>query len=187
MFLPEMDPRPGLSTKDPAMKLADWVIDLALIALVLVQLRGRRLTFRSQLLPVALVVWAAAQYLRGIPTAGNDLLLIVPAALVGLGLGLSAGLLTLVYRNPTGEIIARATVIAAVLWILGVGFRLVFQLYATHGGGVEIGRFSAEHRIDLTAWTPAILLMALCEVLARTGVVAWRGRLLSRAHPSAAL
>ncbi|MGW1272098.1 hypothetical protein [Streptomyces sp. NPDC002491] len=163
------------------MSFTDWVIDLALIGLVVVQLRGRPLTVRSLLLPVVLVSWAGATYLRDIPTGGNDLLLIVPAALVGLALGTGAGTLTKVHRGAGGAIIARATIAAAVLWVLGMGCRLAFQLFATHGGGEALGRFSASHRISVDAWAPALILMAFAEVLARTGIVWWRGQAVRRA------
>ncbi|MFE2715279.1 hypothetical protein ACFXKI_25680 [Streptomyces mirabilis] len=164
------------------MSFTDWAIDLALIGLVVVQLRGRRLTTRMLLLPVVLVGWAGMQYLHDIPTAGNDLVLIVPAALVGLALGTGAGVLTTVHRDAEGDVIVRATITAAALWVLGVGFRLAFQLYATHGGGEAIGRFSVRHHIDITAWTPAILLMAFAEVLARTAFV-WRRGQAARRNP----
>ena len=162
------------------MTFTDWLIDLALVAVVVLQLRGRRLTTKTLLLPVALVCWAGARYLRDVPTAGNDLVLIVTAALIGLALGVGAGVLTRVYRGAGGEVMARATIAAAALWVLGVGFRLAFQLYATHGGGRSIGRFSMSHGIDLTAWTSAILLMAFAEVLARTAIVGWRGQVARR-------
>ncbi|MFF3379492.1 hypothetical protein ACFYXF_41870 [Streptomyces sp. NPDC002680] len=162
------------------MTFTDWAIDLALIGLVVLQLRGRRLTTRMLVLPLVLVCWAGSQYLHAVPTAGNDLLLIVPATLIGLALGVGAGVLTRVDRTPDGEVIVRATVAAAVLWVLGVGFRLAFQLYATHGGGESIGRFSMRHDIDVAAWVPAILLMAFAEVLARTAIVGWRGQVARR-------
>ncbi len=162
------------------MSITDWIIDLALIGLVVLQLRGRRLSTRMMLLPLVLVTWAGTQYLHGIPTAGNDLGLSVPAALVGLTLGTGAGVLTRVYGDADGEVIIRATIAAAVLWVLGVGFRLAFQLYATHSGGEAIGRFSMRHHIDIAAWTPAILLMAFAEVLSRTAIVWWRGEVARR-------
>ncbi|RAG80561.1 hypothetical protein DN069_37550 [Streptacidiphilus pinicola] len=166
------------------MSLTDWLIDIALIGLVVLQVRGRRLTLRTLLLPVALVAWAGAQYLRTIPTGGNDLELIVPVALLGLALGIGAGVLSRVHRTTDGAVIVRATIAAAVLWVVGVGCRLAFQVYATHGGGASIGRFSVEHHLDPSAWTAAILLMAFGEVIARTAVVGWRG-LSARRQPTA--
>ena len=162
------------------MSLTDWLIDLLLIGLVVLQLRGRRLTLRGLLLPVVLVAWAAVQYFRGIPTAGNDLILVIAAAAAGVALGAGAGALTRVYRRDDGSVFARATIAAAVLWVLGVGFRMAFQIYATNGGGVHIAHFSIAHRLTIEAWPTAILLMALGEVLTRTAVVWWRGQAVTR-------
>ncbi|HEY1444881.1 MAG TPA: hypothetical protein VGF51_08270, partial [Acidimicrobiales bacterium] len=62
----------------------------------------------------------------------------------------------------------------------GTGGRLAFQVWATHGGGPSIAHFSAGHGItSTTAWTAALILMALSEVVVRTGVLAWRSGLLS--------
>ncbi|MGW5425278.1 hypothetical protein [Streptomyces sp. NPDC003943] len=158
------------------MSTKDWLIDIALVGVVLLQLRGRRLTVKALLLPLGLVAWAATTYLRAIPTSGNDLVLIIGTTLIGLALGAGAGVLTRVYRDDAGRVFARATAMAAVLWVVGCGFRMAFQLFATNGGGQAIGRFSAAHHLDPTAWAPAILLMAVAEVLARSGIMAWRGR-----------
>lgn len=165
------------------MTFGDWLLDIALIGIVVLQLRGMPLTARTLLLPVVLVVWAATNYLHGVPTAGDDLLLVVPAALVGLGLGVGVGILTRVYRNADGVVFARATVWAAALWVLGMGVRLVFQIYVTHGGGESVGRFSIAHHLDAQAWVTALVLMAFGQVLARTVVVWLRGENVRRAVP----
>jgi hypothetical protein len=47
------------------MSLTDYVLDIALIPVALVQIRGRRLTARSLLLSVGIVAWAAANYCEG--------------------------------------------------------------------------------------------------------------------------
>jgi len=148
------------------MTTTDYVLDIALIAIVLLQIRGRRLTPRSQLIPLAIVAWAA----------GNDLLLVIGCAAVGTVLGTLCAVFTSVRPDTQGFPVAKAGVVAAVLWILGVGARFAFQLYATHGGQAAIARFSLAHDITSSeAWTAALVLMALCEVVARVGILAWRG------------
>ena len=157
------------------MTLTDYVIDLALIGIVVLQIRGRRLTTRTLLLPVVLVAWAARNYLHSIPTAGNDLILIAVCTGVGLTLGAAAGWFTRVSPGPDGSPIAKAGAVAAVLWVLGVGFRFAFQEYATHGGERTIAHFSAAHAITTgQAWVAALVLMAIGEALARTAVLAAR-------------
>lgn len=194
----EIHPRTNLRVDDAAgdpsntvpMTITDWIIDLALISVVLIQIRGRRLTLRSTLLPVALCVWAAILYLHGVPTAGNDLALVAGAAALGVMLGTLTGVATEVTVGAGGYPFVKAGAVAAVLWVAGVGARLAFELYATHGGAGAIARFSATHSItSAEAWVAALLLMAFGEVLARTAVVTYRahraapGRLLDRASP----
>ena len=103
------------------MSTSDYIIDITLIALVLVQIRSRRLTVKALLLPLGLVSYVAYEYLRGVPTAHNDLFLVVGAAVVGATLGGLAGRFTSVTRAADGTVWAKAGVAAAVLWILGTG------------------------------------------------------------------
>jgi hypothetical protein len=167
------------------MSLSDYAIDIALVAVVLLQIRGRRLTTRSLLLPVILVSWAAVNYLHGIPTAGNDLLLVVATASIGATLGILCALFTTLRPGPDGIPYAKAGLVAAALWVVGSGTRLAFQVYASHGGASAIGRFSAAHNITSgESWVAALVLMAMGEALARTGVLALRARAVSAAGPS---
>jgi hypothetical protein len=162
------------------MTTSDYIIDIALIALVILQVRGRRLTTRNLLLPVGLVIWVAATYLHGVPTAGNDLPLVAMGAGAGTALGVGCGLFTRVRSGPSG-IVAKAGVAAAVLWVVGVGTRFAFQLYATHGGGSAIAHFSTQHDItSAQAWVAALILMAMGEALARTAVIAYRAYALKQ-------
>jgi hypothetical protein len=59
--------------------------------------------------------------------------------------------------------------------VVGVGSRLAFQLYATHGGAPSIARFSAAHHITSgEAWVATLIVMALTEVVGRSAVLAAR-------------
>lgn len=163
------------------MTFTDYAIDLGLIGLVVLQLRGRRLTVMSLLLPFALIAWAANSYLTTVPTTGDDLVLIGAGTLAGLTLGLLAGWFTRVRSDGKGNIISKATAWAAAFWVLGVGARLAFSEYATHGGGRSLVHFSASHDITtMAAWTAALIFMAFAEVLARTAIIATRGYALHR-------
>ena len=167
------------------MTISDYLIDITLISLVLIQIRARRLTVKALLLPLGLVAYVAFEYLRGVPTAHNDLFLIVGAAVVGATLGGLAGRFTSVTKAADGSVWAKAGLAAAALWILGTGGRLAFQLYASHGGGPAIAHFSATHGItSVTAWTAMLILMALSEATTRTAVLGWR---FSRLHEGSPL
>jgi hypothetical protein len=161
------------------MTFTDYLIDISVIAIVLVQVKSRRLTVKALLLPIGIVAYVAFNFLKGIPTAQNDLFLVIGAVAIGATLGGLAGKFTTVTRRADG-VFAKAGLAAAALWILGTGGRLAFQVWATHGGGPAIAHFSATHGItSATAWTDALILMALSEVVVRTAVLAWRSGLLS--------
>src|SRR6202044_372579 len=76
---------------------------------------------------------------------------------------------------------AKAGLLAAGLWILGTGGRLAFQVYASHGGGAAVEHFSTSHAITtVSAWTDALILMALCEAVIRTAIIGWRAAAVRR-------
>jgi uncharacterized membrane-anchored protein YitT (DUF2179 family) len=164
------------------MTISDWLIDVALLLVVFRQLREERLTLRTVLLPLALITWAGTTYLHHIPTAGNDPLLIGLFAGIGIAFGLAGGLITRV-RFADGHIRVKATLGAAALWVVSMGFRLGFAVWTSRtSGGAHIARFSAEHDItSAQAWVAALVLMAFGEVVVRLGVIVVRG-LRIRAH-----
>lgn len=158
------------------MSLEDYALNVLLVAIVIRQIRGKRLTAIGLLWPVGLVVAAGVKYLHAIPTAGNDLPLAISGALIGAALGCLCGLFTRIHRLPDDSLLAKATGLAALLWTLGVGARMGFALYGQNGGGPAIARFSTVHHItSATAWTACLLLMSLTEVLGRTALLATRG------------
>lgn len=176
---------PGADTV--AMSVTDYLLNGVLVAMVFLQVRGRRLTVRLLLLPVAVVAWVAVAYLHQLPTAGDDIPLVVLGALAGLALGTACGLATRILGRSDGAVVAKASVLAAVLWVLGVGARVAFALYATHGGGPAVERFSVAHHITSSqAWVDCLILMALFEVVSRTAVLAARYWRLGGQRPAPA-
>jgi hypothetical protein len=161
------------------MTIFDYLLNIALVSLVVLQLRGRRLDRRGLVLPLVLVGWAASHYLRGIPTVGNDGVLVAVGILAGLTFGSAAAVLTKLDVDRDGVVIARATLAAAALWIVGIGMRMGFSLFAQHGGGPTIARFSQTHHITSEGWVSALVLMSLVEVVSRTLILWTRSRSLT--------
>lgn len=156
------------------MTAIDWVLPLLLVQSVVRQLRGKHLTLFSLLWPIGLVLWAAITYVGGFPPRTANLTLVVGCAVTGIVLGALAGHYTRVYRAPAGQLMVKSTAATIVFWTLGTIGRLAFALYATHGGGLTIARFSAANGLTLGAWISALTLMALAEVVGRTAVLAPR-------------
>lgn len=160
------------------MSTTDYLIDSALVLLVLLQIKERRLTTQAIVRPIIIVGVAVANYLHGIPTAGNDLVLIGALALTGATIGIASGLTVLMRRGPDGEVLARAGWASALFWVLGMGSRFAFLVWVTHGGASTIGSFSSAHAMTAAAWTPALLGMAVLEVIGRSLILAARSRQL---------
>lgn len=74
------------------MTASDYIFSAVFIALIFRQVRGRPLTAKSLLVPVAIVVGFAVRYLHNIPTAGNDVTFTALCAFAGVvGSGHSSG------------------------------------------------------------------------------------------------
>ena len=153
------------------MTITDYLLNIGLVGLVVLQLRGHRITRARMLLPVVATAYVALQFLHTIPTAGNDVALEAALAAVGAGLGLAAGIATSVTRQGAGAF-AKAGAVAAALWVLGIGARMGFSLWVGHGGFHSVAQFSAVHHITSgQAWVAGFILMAVLEVGIRTGVL----------------
>ena len=154
------------------MSVTDYVVDIALILVIFWQVRPRELTARAVILPLAIIVYAGVHYLHRFTIGGNDVLLTVLFTGAGLVLGSWSGLATRVWRDGN-RVLVRVGFAAAATWIVGMGFRFAFALYAgTAAGDRVIGGFSMHHSITSgQAWTTALVLMAFAEVLARVGIM----------------
>ena len=159
----------------PPMTTTDYLIDATLVLLVLFQIKERELTTRSLIRPLVILSIAVFTYLHGIPTGGNDLILVAVFALMGGLIGVASGLTVFMRRGPGGEVLARSGWTSGFFWVLGMGSRFAFLVWATHGGVSTIASFSAQHSItSQEAWTVALLAMAVFEVCGRTLIQATR-------------
>ncbi|MEU8589293.1 hypothetical protein AB0C59_20145 [Streptomyces sp. NPDC048664] len=168
------------------MTTTDWITDIALVLVVFRQLREGRLDLRSYLIPLGIVAFVASHYLDTVPTAGNDLVLIGALVAAGAALGIAGGVYTRI-RSTGGHLFIKAGAVSAILWVLGMGARMGFQIWVDHGGSDDVARFSLSHDITTQqAWVAAFVLMALTEVVTRLGTIFVRGRLVVRRQESPA-
>lgn len=162
------------------MSAFDYLLDAVLILLVVLQLRGQRFGLRTVLLPLAVAGVVGASYLRGLPTAGNDLAFIAMLTAVGAALGLASGFTTRVWHDGRA-VMVRASVASAVIWVVGMAGRAAFQIWVNGAGSHAVGEFSYHHDLTNAAtWVDALVLMALAQVVVRVAVIAGRAALASR-------
>jgi hypothetical protein len=167
--------------------ITTYLISASLILLVIRQIREHPLDVRSLAVPVLAVGAAAVMFLHSIPAGGSDLALEAAGVAVGAAMGAIGGLATRLRLGAGGRPLGRAGVLAASMWIGGVGARLAFAIAAGNGAGPAIARFSVAHHITgSNAWIAALVMMALADVLTRLAVIYLRGRRLAAAPATAA-
>ncbi|MDH6135333.1 hypothetical protein P3T37_004748 [Kitasatospora sp. MAA4] len=161
------------------MSSTDYIISAVLVLLVIPQIRGTKLTFRNLVIPLALVAAAAAYYLKGVPTTGNDVKLDVVTVVLGAAIGIGCAVTTRLQRAD-GGVVAKAGLLAAALWIVGMLSRTGFVYAVNHGYAKQIADFSRTELITgAEAWTAALVLMALAQVVARQLVLRVRALAVS--------
>jgi len=105
----------------------------------------------------------------------------------GAALGVLCALTTHLRRDADSVAFAWAGVLAAILWVVGIGCRMIFAFASDHGAGPAITRFSTTHSItSADAWVAALVMMALAEATARLVVLRMRGHKLLAATADAA-
>ena len=117
------------------MNPTDYILDSALVLIVLLQIRERTLTNRSLIRPLVIVGIAVASYLNGFPTAGNDLILVTSTVLLGTAIG-TASELTMFMRRGVGVLLGAWHGLALCLHLL------------EHAHGRLIDRALQRHELD---------------------------------------
>jgi hypothetical protein len=169
------------------MSTLSYVLDSALVLLVLLQIREQTLTTRTLVRPFVILAIAVANYLHGFPTGGNDLVLIAVLACIGGVIGVASGQTVIMRRDGDGNVLARAGWSSACFWVLGMGSRFAFIYWTSHTGAHELATFSVNHSITgAEAWTVALLAMAVFEVVGRSLVMATRRNRLRGPRPATA-
>jgi len=160
-----------------------YLINALLVLLVVRQIREHQLDARALAVPVLAVAAAAVMFLHAVPGGGSDIALDLLGVSAGAAMGAVGGRATRLRPGAGGRPLGRAGTVPAGMWIAGVGARMVFCFAATHGAGPAIAAFSIAHHITgPAAWTAALVMMALADVLTRLAAVWIRGR--SSRHPS---
>ena len=170
------------------MTTTDIALNIGLLILMIVTQYGmHRWDPGRLLLPFGLVIVAGAFFLPGAPTIGNDLKLDLVGVAAGVAFGLLAGLLVSVEHSRNNEVITRAGIGYAVVWMAVIGGRMLFAWGADNAWSTQIRDFSIQHMITgADAWRTAFVLLSLAMVCTRSLVTATRAGLLTNRRYSIA-
>jgi len=164
-----------------------WLFNLIVLAVLLEADLGRRkIGWFRVLRPLIASVAAIALFTTSVPTAGHDLILQAVGVGVGVLAGLAAHLFITVGFDPakgkkggkgtSGRAVSWAGFGYAAFWVLVFAARLVFIYGTQHWFSHPLGQFLIAHQLSAAALTDALLFMAIAMALARSALLALRGR-----------
>lgn len=108
-------------------------------------------------------------FLEALAGHGTGLALEIGGGVAGVLLGLSAAALLRVRRDPAaGNVVARAGVAYAALWVAVIAARSCFSIGAVHWFNHAPTTWSVENQVTGAAITDTLVIMAVGMTLART-------------------
>ena len=179
-----------------------WLFNLIVLAVILEADLGRRkIGWFRVLRPLIASAAALALFTTSVPTSGHNLALQAAGVGAGVVLGLAAHLFVTVGFDPAkgtkdrpgGRAVSWAGFGYATFWVVVFGARLAFIYGTVHWFPRPLGQFLAAHQLSGAALTDALLFMAIAMALARSALLAARGRTAARhaltkgGHPAGVL
>lgn len=173
-----------------------WLFNLIVLAVLLEADLGRRkIGWFRVLRPLIASAAAIALFTTSVPVSGHNLALEAAGAGAGVLLGLAAHLFVTVGFDPaigkkggtrtSGRPVSWAGLGYAAFWVVVFAARLVFIYGTGHWFAGPLGQWLAAHQLSGAGLTDALLFMAIAMALARSALLAIRGRAATR-HAAAA-
>ena len=173
------------------------LFNLIILAVLLEADLGRRkIGWFRVLRPLIASVAAIALFTTSVPASGHNLVL----QAIGIGVGVLAGLTAHLFvavgfdpakgkeddKGTSGRAVSWAGFGYATFWVVVFAARLIFIYGTQHWFSHPLGQFLIAHQLSAAALADALLFMAIAMALARSALLAVRGRAATRHAASAA-
>ncbi|MGL4452824.1 MAG: hypothetical protein ACRCTZ_16785 [Sarcina sp.] len=150
------------------MTMQSWIMILALLAMVVFRQMGeRKFTIRTIIIQIAILGYFTYTYVKEIPIGGINTEILVGSVVVGVVFGILMLMSTKRYRKD-GQNFVKSGVPYLVLWIVGLGSKVVLVEYITKWEPMKAGMFIMQHHINPNVIGPAFMFFTIAMILVRT-------------------
>ncbi|MGL4761091.1 MAG: hypothetical protein ACRCWG_06480 [Sarcina sp.] len=150
------------------MTTESWILILVLLGVVIFrQLGERRFTLKSLIIQACTLSYFTYEYVSDVPTGGVNTQILVGATAVGIILGVFMLIATKRYRKD-GKNYVKSGIPYLILWIIGLGSKVVLAEYITKWNVRGSDIFIMQHHINPNVIAPAFMFLTIAMILVRT-------------------